>query len=40
MSEKKKVTGFQKITKIMIWTMLILTVAGVVLTALAQMGVL
>ena len=38
--EKKKTTTFHKITTVMVWTMLILTIAGIVLTTLAQVGVL
>ncbi len=33
MREKKQTSTFSKITKIVIWTMLILTVGSVVLTA-------
>ena len=33
MREKKQTSTFSKITKIVIWTMLILTVGAVVLTA-------
>ncbi|MCM6855680.1 DUF4044 domain-containing protein [Enterococcus durans] len=33
MREKKQTSTFSKITKIVIWTMLILTVCSVVLTA-------
>ncbi|MFV0558469.1 MAG: DUF4044 domain-containing protein [Enterococcus sp.] len=34
MSEKKSVSTFSKITKVVIWTMLILTVGSVFLTAM------
>ncbi|MFV0559654.1 MAG: DUF4044 domain-containing protein [Enterococcus sp.] len=33
MNEKKQTSTFSKITKVVIWTMLILTVGSVVLTA-------
>lgn len=40
MAEKKKTSTFRKITQVMVWTMIILTLAGVVLTTLVQLGVL
>lgn len=36
MREKKQTSTFSKITKIVIWTMLILTVGSVVLTAVTS----
>lgn len=38
--KKEKKSTFKKITQVMVWTMIILTVAGVVLTTLAQLGIL
>ncbi|MGX7198913.1 DUF4044 domain-containing protein [Enterococcus nangangensis] len=40
MNKKKNTTTFQKITKTVVWIMLVLTIAGVILTTLAQTGVL
>lgn len=37
--KKEKKSTFKRITQVMVWTMIILTVAGVVLTTLAQLGV-
>ncbi|HJF19732.1 MAG TPA: DUF4044 domain-containing protein [Enterococcus columbae] len=37
MSEKKKLSTFEKITKVVVWSMLIITIGGVLLSAVAAL---
>ncbi|EOT42044.1 DUF4044 domain-containing protein [Enterococcus columbae] len=37
MNEKKKLSTFEKITKVVVWSMLIITIGGVLLSAVAAL---
>ena len=37
MNEKKKMSTFEKVTKVVIWAMLIVTISGVVLSTVAAL---
>ncbi|MFC6316315.1 DUF4044 domain-containing protein [Lapidilactobacillus achengensis] len=39
MREKKKTSTFTKITKVFVWLMIIVTLAGVVFGAISSMGI-
>ncbi|MCI0130476.1 MULTISPECIES: DUF4044 domain-containing protein [Enterococcaceae] len=40
MMDKKPQSTFNKITKVVIWIMLIVTIGGLVLTSLAALGII
>ena len=37
MNEKKKMSTFEKVTKVVIWAMLIVTIGGVILSTVAAL---